>query len=251
MAESKPATGEIGFGRISVSRVADDSIYTGHTLHSVPHRIRVRQVISELRAMPRKTVSYADVGCGGGSITQRIVEVIQPSRAAGYDSNPDLIDAAANLFPDVSFRVWNLTQNPLPGETYDLVTCLETLEHIEDYESALSNLLKITAGTLLITVPIELGLLGAAKFSAKALLGRKPLGSEHSGSSFAYLKTLLTAGDISRFRVHSNNGFWVSHTGFDYRMIDNFLKSRHIDFSARNRGWNRFYRVSVRTSGVR
>jgi SAM-dependent methyltransferase len=232
-----------------LSRVADDSIYTGHTLHSVPHRIRVWQVISELRAMPPKTFSYADVGCGGGSITQRIVEAIQPSRAAGYDSNPNLIAAAANLFPDISFRVWNLTQNPVHCETYDLVTCLETLEHIEDYKSALSNLLGISAGTLLITVPIELGILGAAKFIAKTILGRKPLGSEHSGSSFAYVKTLLAGGDISGFRVHSNDGFWVSHTGFDYRKIDDFLKSRHIDFSARNRGWNRFYRISLRTKG--
>jgi trans-aconitate methyltransferase len=230
-----------------VSRVADDSIYTSCSMHSLPHRVRVRQVISELRAVAPKNCSYADVGCGGGSITQRIVTAIRPSRSAGYDSNPELIDAAAKLFPDISFRLWNLTTNYLAAETYDLVTCLETLEHIEDYESALSNLLKITAGMLLITVPIELGLLGAAKFSAKAMLGRKPLSPEHSGSSLAYLRALLTGGDISHFRVRSDHGFFFSHTGFDYRKIDNFLESQHVDFEARNRGWNRFYRVSVRT----
>lgn len=61
--------------------MADDAIYTRYTLHSVPHRIRVRQVISELREIAPKNFSYADVGCGGGSITQRIVAAIQPSRA--------------------------------------------------------------------------------------------------------------------------------------------------------------------------
>jgi 2-polyprenyl-3-methyl-5-hydroxy-6-metoxy-1,4-benzoquinol methylase len=229
-----------------VRSVADDSIYTGHSLHSVPHRIRVRQVIAELRKIGFENCAYADVGCGGGSITHRIVEAIKPSRADGYDANADLIRAASKLFPAISFRVWNLTHDDPRRERYDLVTCLETLEHVEDLQAALTKLLAITARTLLITVPIELGLLGAAKFTAKAVLGRRPLGSEHSGSAFVYLKTVLAGGDISRFRVCSNHGFFVSHTGFDYRKIDKFLESRCLNFVATNRGWNRFYRVSIR-----
>jgi SAM-dependent methyltransferase len=234
----------------SVRVAADDSIYTGRSLHTLPHRIRVHQVIQELRRIIPKDVSYADVGCGGGSITQRIAEAIQPTKAVGYDSNSELIEAAGRLFPKLSFRVWNVTVGDAPDATYDLVTCLETLEHIEDYQTALTNLLRITSGTLLITVPIELGLLGAAKFSAKALLGRKPLGEEHAGSRWDYFKTVLSNGDISRFRAHSNNGFFVSHTGFDYRKIDNFLKSSGVEFVARNRGWNRFYRISAQAGNT-
>lgn len=228
-----------------LERVADDSIYTGHSLHTIPHRIRVRLVISDLRNLALRNFSYADVGCGGGSITRRIVEAIRPSRAAWFDSNAELIDAASKLFPDISFRVWNLT-GPAPFvETYDLVTCLETLEHIEDFQRALTNLLDMSAGILFITVPIELGLLGAAKFATKAILGRRPLGDEHSGSAWDYLKTVLSGGDVSCFRVRSSAGHWVSHTGFDYRRIDAFLGSRQVIVVARNRGWNRFYRISV------
>lgn len=225
--------------------VADDSIYTGRSLYTLPHRVRVQQVIRELRRVSRKGVSYADVGCGGGSITQRIADAIQPSVVVGYDSNSDLIEEAGKLFPEISFRMWNVTRGGASSETYDLVTCLETLEHIEDYQAALTNLLRITTGTLLITVPIELGLLGAAKFSLKAVLGKKPLSEEHAGSGWDYLKTVVINGDISRFRVHSNNGCFVSHTGFDYRKIDGFLKSMGFDFVVTNRGWNRFYRISV------
>ena len=223
--------------------VADDAIYTGFSLHTVPHRIRVRQVIRELRVVAPEGAGYADVGCGGGSITERIREAIQPVHATGYDSNSDLIEAAAKLFPEISFRVWDLTQNSFPERTYDLVTCLETLEHIENYQAALTNLLRITSGTLLITVPIELGLLGAAKFAVKMLLGRKPLGEKHLGSTWSYLKATLSKGDISRFRASSKNGIFVSHTGFDYRKIDSFLETSGIEFIATNRGWNRFYLV--------
>jgi len=228
-----------------MSCVADDAIYTGHNLHNVPHRLRVLQVLSEIRKMSLKDFSYADVGCGGGSITQRIVDASCPARAVGYDANSDLIDAASRLFPLVSFRVWDLRGKQLPSEKYDLVTCLETLEHVDDLEGALDKLIAITAGTLLITVPIEIGPLGLAKFIGKTILGRKPLTDEHAGSSFAYVKTLITGGDISRFRVHLNSTHWLSHTGFDYRRIDASLKLRGLNFTASNRGWNRFYRVST------
>jgi 2-polyprenyl-3-methyl-5-hydroxy-6-metoxy-1,4-benzoquinol methylase len=231
-----------------MKRVADDDIYTSCSVHSVPHRIRAKQVVSRLRKIAPKGVTYADVGCGGGSITQQIVEAIRPSRAVGYDCNADLLRDAAKLFSEISFRCWNLTGKDVPAETYDLVTCLETLEHVEDLKSGLSNLLKLTAGRLLITVPIELGLLGMAKFAAKTVLGRQPLGAEHCGTSLEYVKALLRGGDISRFRVRSNNGFWVSHTGFDYRKIDNLLASQGVKFVATNRGWNRFYQISVGTA---
>jgi 2-polyprenyl-3-methyl-5-hydroxy-6-metoxy-1,4-benzoquinol methylase len=228
----------------SSSLAPDDLIYTQFSLHSIPHRIRIRQVISELRRLALRHFTYADLGCGGGSITHRIAQAIGPSQTVGYDSNPDLIDYASRLFPNISFRPWDLAQNSAPQEQYDLVTCLETLEHVENHESALLNLLKITRRILLITVPIELGLLGGAKFGAKMVLGREALTAEHSGSRSAYFKAVLSGGDISRFRTGATAGQWRSHTGFDYRKIDRFLKSQAVNFAARNRGWNRFYQIS-------
>jgi len=224
--------------------VADDAIYTSHTLHSLPHRLRIRQILSEIRHLALKDVSYADVGCGGGAVTQRIVDVLRPVTAVGYDSNQVLVETANRFFTAISFRVASLTQTQWSGETYDLVTCLETLEHVADLEGALDNLLRMTTGTLLVTVPIETGLLGLAKFGAKVILGKKPLTDEHTGSRLSYVRALITGGDISRFRVRSRDGRWLSHSGFDYRQIDRLLESQRVNFVAKNRGWNRFYRVT-------
>lgn len=228
-----------------MTHVPDDVIYTSHTLHSIPHRIRVKRVIAELRRIVIPGLRYADIGCGGGSVTQQIVHAIQPSTAVAYDFNAELVALAAKSFPGISFRLWNVTAKETLGEKYELVTCLETLEHIEDLKSALANLLKMTRGILFITVPVELGVVGTAKFLAKQFLGRETLTEEHSGSSFSYLKALMTGRDISQFRVTSKNGHWVHHTGFDYRKIDRFLDSQGVSFVAKNRGWNRFYRISV------
>ncbi len=231
-----------------MTRTPDDEIYVSLTLHSIPHRMRVRQILSEVRAIPTGT-SYADVGCGAGSITQRIVEQIQPRQAVGYDANPAMIRSGSTLFPSISFQVWDFTRQAAPAEKYDLVTCFETLEHVIDRERALNNLLQITAGTLLVTVPVELGLLGACKFTGKMLLGRKPLTVEHSGSALGYLSDLVRRRDIGRYRTSPTatewGHEWVSHTGFDYRKVDEYLQNRKLRYAARHRGWNRFYRIPV------
>lgn len=223
----------------------DDLIYTNR-LHGIPHRLRIKHVLAELRRIESPGLRYADVGCGGGSITQRIVQTIRPSVAVGYDFNPELVALASAKFPNISFRLWSVSEKETPGDTYDLVTCLETLEHVEDLKSALKNLLKMTTNDLFLTVPVEIGPVGTAKFLTKRILGRETLTQEHTGSPLSYLKALVIGDDISKFRTKSTNGHWVHHTGFDYRRIDNFLVSRSVKFVARNRGWNRFYRISLR-----
>jgi 2-polyprenyl-3-methyl-5-hydroxy-6-metoxy-1,4-benzoquinol methylase len=170
-------------------RTADDYIYTSRTLHSIPHRIRVRQVIAELKQLVRRECTYADVGCGGGFVSQRIVDAIQPRTAVGYDLNQDLIVNASKQFKRISFRVWDVSRTPPPSDKYELVTCLETLEHIGNLEFALDGLLAVTSGILFLTVPIEIGLFGTVKFAAKRLLRRQALGAEHSGFHNEYFKT--------------------------------------------------------------
>jgi SAM-dependent methyltransferase len=226
----------------------NDDIYVRLTLHSIPHRMRVQQILSELREVPWG-MSYADVGCGSGFITQRIIQQIQPRQAVGYDGNPQLTRSGQSHFSGISFAVWDFARESPPPEKYDLVTCFETLEHVTDLARVLTNLLGITRNLLVVTVPIELGMLGASKFVGKLLLGRQALTPEHSGSALAYLSDLVRGGDITRYRTNPTatewGQEWSSHTGFDYRKVDEYLQQMKLRYVARNRGWNRFYRISV------
>src|SRR5215469_11801488 len=106
-----------------------DSIYTEHSLHSLPHRWRVRQIIRLLKQLCPNIDSYADVGCGDGFVTAQIASGLQPKRCIGYDFNPEVLDLGKQRFPEISFRNWNFAKDPLPAEKHLLVTCLETLEH--------------------------------------------------------------------------------------------------------------------------
>jgi 2-polyprenyl-3-methyl-5-hydroxy-6-metoxy-1,4-benzoquinol methylase len=162
-------------------RTADDYIYTSNSLDSIPHRIRVRKIIAELKRLAPLDCTYADVGCGGGFVTQRVVGAIRPRFAVGYDLNEELIASASKQFKDISFRVWDASKTAPPADRFELVTCLETLEHVGNLKLTIDNLLAVTSGILLVTVPIEIGLFGTLKFVAKRLLRREVLGAEHSG----------------------------------------------------------------------
>jgi 2-polyprenyl-3-methyl-5-hydroxy-6-metoxy-1,4-benzoquinol methylase len=227
-----------------VTRTAQvDDIYTLHSLHTLPHRLRVHQAISALKSLRQHFSTYADVGCADGFVTRQIAAALKTEETVGYELQPHIVAAAQERFPEISFRQWNMTAEGPPDAKFDLVTCMETLEHVLDLQFALKNVLAITRKVLLITVPVEIGPLGLAKFSAKVLLRRPVFTAEHSGSRTDYALRLLRGASISQFRHSPEHGYWTLHTGFDYRELDSALCGLQVSFTAKNRGWNRFYIV--------
>lgn len=133
-----------------------------------------------------------------------------------------------------------------PAGRFDLVTCLETLEHVGDVQRALAALLRMTAKLLLITVPIEVGAIGIAKFAAKTILLRSTFNDELQGSRLLYFSSLLSGSRISQFRRPLSH--FSLHTGFDYRELEELLLSRKLCFEAGTHGWNRFYLIQSNAS---
>lgn len=74
----------------------------------------------------------------------------------GVDINPQTIEyaRAEHGSPSIRYHVGDLCAACL-GTTYQLITCFETIEHVNDYKAALSNLFRLLepGGTLLISSP--------------------------------------------------------------------------------------------------
>lgn len=94
-----------------------------------------------------------DVGCAQPYLLQ---EIVKHHNIAGYgcDLSDKVIATNREQMPHCQFMELNLECETWPqGRQFDLVTCSEVLEHINDWQSAVENLTKMTKKYLLITVP--------------------------------------------------------------------------------------------------
>lgn len=94
-----------------------------------------------------------DAGCAQPYLLQEIVRRYGV-RGYGCDISDQVMAQNGRLVPDCEFRALDLTRERWPdGRQFDLVVCSEVLEHIPNWQLALSNLVGMTRRHLLITVP--------------------------------------------------------------------------------------------------
>jgi ubiquinone/menaquinone biosynthesis C-methylase UbiE len=189
---------------------------------------------------------YCDVGCSNGFITNKIVSKFNISNASGCDHNRDNLKVASQNYPEIVFNYINLNVINISSERYRLVTCFETLEHVGHLHNAIINLLSLTEknGTLLITVPVETGLVGLLKFVIKTVFFRYSLKEFSFGRTiyFKYLFSLITGGDISSFRGCKPG--YGTHFGFDYQKVEDALGKAKVNYNSYKYGTTLFYLIN-------
>lgn len=100
-----------------------------------------------------KPNSLLDVGCGEGIISSFILSQFSPKiRMVGVDLEWDMLLGGSKVLPVVWASVHNL---PFKGESFDLVTCLEVLEHIDTPGNGLLELARVGQHAI-ISVPNDI-----------------------------------------------------------------------------------------------
>jgi SAM-dependent methyltransferase len=92
-----------------------------------------------------------DAGCGSGRMLQELADY---GEVSGIELDPDAAAAAASRgFGEV--KVGRLEELPWESDMFDLITCLDVIEHTPDDRHTLSELRRATkpGGWLLVTVP--------------------------------------------------------------------------------------------------
>lgn len=82
-------------------------------------------------------LSCLDIGCGGGLLTESLARLPIVEKVKGIDMTPEVIDVAKDhkeldpiLANKLSYQLTSLDEIP-EEEKYDIVTCMEMLEHVD------------------------------------------------------------------------------------------------------------------------
>jgi SAM-dependent methyltransferase len=217
--------------------------YRDGRIRNLPHRRRLQTLMRECDQIYRDGAgkAYADFGCSSGYVTHLIVERYRFGVARGFEYNAENLARAQAEFNSVKFSRLNLTVDTLT-EKFDFASCFETLEHVGDYRQAV-KLMHSTlnpGGVLLLTVPIEIGVKGMAKYLCKIAIGYDLAElTDVRWARLRYFGAVLT-GRIAQFRPEGRTG-WGTHFGFDYRVLDAAIRDLGLNAQMFNRGTTRFY----------
>jgi SAM-dependent methyltransferase len=132
-----------------------------------------------------------DVGCGEGFTLQELRESGVEAAMVGVDyRQAALAWSEANGVAQSRLNVADAHHLPFPDNSFDLVLCLEVLEHLPDSGVGLRELLRVARDCVVVSVPHEPFFRGANFLRGKHLraLGNDP---EHlhtySGRAFRHL----------------------------------------------------------------
>ncbi len=116
------------------------------------YRGRRAIIAAELERIPvRAPARVLDAGCGSG---RTLLELRRYGEVSGIELDEDAAAFAARRGP-FEVRVGRLEQMPWPDGTFDLITCLDVIEHTPDDVVTLRELRRVCkpGGWLLVTVP--------------------------------------------------------------------------------------------------
>ncbi len=116
------------------------------------YRGRRRIIRAELERLPLPAhAEVLDAGCGSG---RTLADLVAYGTVSGVELHEDAAEVARSRGHG-EVRVGRLEELPWADASFDLITCLDVIEHTEDDRTALGELLRVCrpGGWLLVTVP--------------------------------------------------------------------------------------------------
>ena len=121
------------------------------------YRGRRRIIRAELDRLPLPAAAeILDAGCGSG---RTLEELVRYGHVCGIELSPQAAEMARGRGA-FDVRIGRLEELPWEAATFDLITCLDVIEHTPDDRVTLRELCRVTkpGGWLLVTVPAYQGL---------------------------------------------------------------------------------------------
>lgn len=113
--------------------------YVKARLFKLWHTKRYREALNLTKTVKANS-NVLDVGCDGGNFTRSLMKY---GNVVGLDLSHSFISYAHNAHSDLPFLVGDGQRLPFRDESFDLVTCLEVLEHVLNPNSLASEVHRV------------------------------------------------------------------------------------------------------------
>ena len=179
---------------------------------------------------PLNNISMLDFGCGNGFFIKYLIENKFNFNFSAYDPVDEQINEMNDLFN--SSKIDNVKiydDYDLINDKFDIISCLETLEHFreEDQKNHLLKMRKLLKpdGVIYISIPIEVYLSGFIKIILRVLMGQ----SQENTSLTNIFKTLFglkisNPDNFSKNYLTTSEDYLNTHMGFYYFDLINLIK---------------------------
>lgn len=84
-----------------------------------------------------------DVGCASGFMANKVSQIFPDSQITAIDVYQPTISYGKKHYPHIKFLVGDAHQLPFRGNSFDLVICYETVEHVEKPEQVLKEIKRV------------------------------------------------------------------------------------------------------------
>ena len=89
-----------------------------------------------------------DVGCGPGSITRGLAEIVAPGQVIGLDMSSETLDAArrdaaARGLENLRYEIGSVYELPFPDASFDAAYAHQVFQHLREREVALREMLRV------------------------------------------------------------------------------------------------------------
>jgi SAM-dependent methyltransferase len=108
----------------------------------------------EAAVAPLHPESVLDAGCGEGEALHRLAAVL-PERVSAVDLEERCVAEVRARFPGVEASRGSVTDLAFADASFDLVICLEVLEHLGDPAAAVAELARVSSRHVVVSVPYE------------------------------------------------------------------------------------------------
>jgi 2-polyprenyl-3-methyl-5-hydroxy-6-metoxy-1,4-benzoquinol methylase len=226
------------------------------TLNVQPGHYATKQLLSASRLvrwshgsrfrLARKLVAPAaggrllDYGCGDGTFLGMVRDLFPTAIGADHAAE-QIVDCTVRFaaVPNIAFITTGQLSAPEHRQRYDVVVCMEVLEHCpDDIQLAVLEQIQQTMGpgaTLVVSVPIEIGPALLAKQSARALLARRGRSEYTTRERYraSELARLLWANAETPFpreeytsTIDGHVSRFTGHKGFNWRALERRIEQR-------------------------